>query len=367
MNDDRLGLPSASGMHRIVACPGSFLAEQAAGPDATDTTDADHGTRIHDALAGRIDPATLSVQEFSTYERCKEQRDELVAKYLSPLDGTETIIRDDRRLWIFAGLQRVCSAKPDEVIIQGQRALVLDYKTLSGDHEPAPGNWQLRTIVAAVYDENSEMCSIVAAIIQPLRGAPSVVEYDFDAIEESHSEIIARSIGAMRDGNARRPFASACRWCRARGTKECPESLAVVPMLAVERPRVGGELVMHPEEIARFLDLAPVAEAVIEAVRAKAKRALETAPDLIPGWKLKPGDVRETITDPATVFANCSRMGVTEADFMAAVKVTKSGLKDVFKAKTGAKGKALDAIVNQVTEGCTESKQASPSLVRVKP
>jgi hypothetical protein len=111
--------------------------------------------------------------------------------------------------------------------------------------------------------------------------------------------------------------------------------------------------------------VAPLAEAVIESVRGKAKRLLE-AGQTIPGWKLKPGSVRETITQPETVFARFLDAGGTQAQFVQAITVAKTKFKDAVKAATGRKGKELDAVVETILDGCTESKQTAALLVQDK-
>ena len=51
---------------------------------------------------------------------------------------------------------------------------------------------------------------------------------------------------------------------------------------------------------------------------------------------------------------------------MACVSVTKGKLKDAVKAATGEKGRTLDARMEAILVGCTETKAAAPSLAKVK-
>ena len=78
------------------------------------------------------------------------------------------------------------------------------------------------------------------------------------------------------------------------------------------------------------------------------------------------GAERETITDPTTVFNRAAAAGVNSEAFMACVSVTKGKLKDAVKLATGEKGKALDARIETILAGCTETKAAAPSLAKVK-
>ena len=129
--------------------------------------------------------------------------------------------------------------------------------------------------------------------------------------------------------------------------------------------RDGRELIISPERIAEFLGQVPAIEAVVEAVKAKARRILEDG-GTVPGYTLKPGTEREAITDPTTVFNRAAAAGVNSEAFMGCVSVTKGKLKDAVKAATGEKGKALDARMEAILAGCTEMKQAAPSLAKVK-
>jgi len=77
--DQRRGVPSASGMERLVNCPASFEMEYHA-PD-TESADAASGTRIHAVLAGQSGEDTLSADEMETCEMCAEQMKNLLCDF----------------------------------------------------------------------------------------------------------------------------------------------------------------------------------------------------------------------------------------------------------------------------------------------
>jgi CRISPR/Cas system-associated exonuclease Cas4 (RecB family) len=348
-------------MHRYATCPGSWLAEQSAGPDISDKTDANHGTRIHNALAGKLDPSTLTVEEYDTWERCKAQAEILTAEYITPDANGDTI--KEERLW---SVGEAFSGEPDLVVIGSRRALVIDYKTLLGDVAHAVGNLQLRTLAVLVWEKH-DVDEVVVSIIQPLAGAPTVAVYTSADLEQAAAEIYGIVEQIRRPGNPRVPSGAACKYCRARTT--CPEALAV----AVAPPMDGIPAGTTPAAIAAtmtaptlgaFLERAQVADAVIEACREEAKRRIE-AGETIPGWILKPGAEKDTITNPQAVADRFFALGGTQEAFIGAVKVTKSGLKEAASALTGAKGKTLHQIVEKLCDGAVETKQNQPSLARV--
>lgn len=355
MSDERNGLPSASSMERYKLCPGSYAAERGL-PDTT-SADAETGNRIHAVLAGETVAPPLNDDEERTMEACRSQATALLDTLLPHRDEMHL----ERRYW----WNSEWSGKPDMVAIdtaQGH-AVVIDYKTGRGDVTEAAGNMQLRALAILVSAEHWPE-RVTVAIVQPLAGAVSVCEYGPDELLQAHNEIKAVIASIHQPDAVRRPSAKACKYCKAKAA--CPEARSLVETLPAEVSRDGHQIVMSPERMAAFLEIAPAAEAVIEAVRAKARRMIADDPNAVPGWTLKPGAERETITDPTTVYNRASAAGVNSEAFMACVNITKTKLKDAVKAATGDKGKALDARMESILAGCTETKQAAPSLAKVK-
>lgn len=360
MSDERRGLPSASSAQRYALCPGSFLLEQFVQEPDTAGADAQIGNRIHGFLAG--EKINLDDDEAKLAAICFSQEVE-IAKAVFPFQERLSITRE-RRLWaVDEGLNKAWSGKPDVVYHDGLNALVVDYKTGRGTVEHATGNAQLRALAVLVNQSCGPFGEITVAIIQPLAGEPTTCTYRSEDLSRADYEINRLMADIRKPGQPRNPSAEACKYCRAKGV--CPEAQAEVNSLPTLVPRDGLEIVMTPEQIAEFLAKAPLAEAVIESVRGKARRMLE-AGHAIPGWKLKPGSFRETITQPETVFGRFVEAGGTQAQFVGAISITKTKLKDAVKAATGRKGKDLDGLVETILDGCTETKQTAPSLVADK-
>lgn len=359
MSDERGGLPSASSAERYAQCPGSFLLEQQASEPPT-SPDADTGNRIHAWLAGEA--VDLSDDERELAVRCDQQALALIAEH-GPA-GDASIIREER-IWAWDAdtMTKAWSGKPDVVVVAWKRALVIDYKTGRGDVTESAANLQLRTLACLVADQHG-VEEVVTAIVQPLAGEPTVCRYSPEDLRAAGIEVANLMHRVTRPGQPRNPSADACRYCRAKGI--CPEAQGVAKTMPQLVTRDGREITMTGEQIARFLELAPVAEDAIEAVRALAKRRLADDPTAVPGWALKPGATRETITDPEQLFARFSAIGGTSAQFIAAVKVGKSDFKAAVKAATGRKGRELDETLAGLLDGITEAKTAAPSLVQQK-
>lgn len=353
MNNERQGLPSASSMERYMLCPGSYAAEQGQQEQASE--DVETGNRIHAVLAGETVTPMLNDDEERTMEACWSQAQALLDAILPHRD--ELIL--ERRYWW--GEQ--WSGKPDVVAIDGifAEGLVIDYKTGRGEVASAEGNMQLRALAVLVAVEH-QLHKVTVAIVQPLAGEASVCVYTLEDLSRATQEILAILTAIHQPDAPRRPSSKACRYCKAKAV--CPEAIAMAEAAPLAVSRDGRELSITPERMAEFLAQIPAIEAVVEAVRAKARRMLEAGEE-VPGWTLKPGSVRETVTDPATVFGRFVAVGGTQEAFMPCVSVTKTKLKDAVKAVTGAKGKALDAQIEAMLDGCTEAKAAAPSLAKL--
>lgn len=366
--DERERLPSASAMERLALCPGSFLLEAQHG-EKTTSDDAALGNRIHDWLAWR--KVALPPEEQELADACEAQAKRVYDEWEA---GHRLAINIDtvreQRIWSrdADGLDRTWSGKPDLVAIiecpgNIRRALVVDYKTGRGDVTEATGNMQLRALAVLVADEYA-VAEVRVAIVQPLAGPPTVCDYTETDLAVSRVEIDAIVRRATTPGQERKPSPAACKYCSAKAA--CPEGRNLALAMARPLARDGGVILLTPEEMAGFLHAARAAEAIIESVREKARRMLEADEKAIPGWRLKPGVARESITNPQLVFDRVAALGCQPDKFLAAVTVAKGKLESIVRELTGDKGKALKARLDDILAGATETKHAAPSLAPEK-
>ena len=103
-------------------------------------------------------------------------------------------------------------------------------------------------------------------------------------------------------------------------------------------------------------------------IRAHAKDMLRQG-IAVPGWQLKPGTVRETITDPELVAGRFVALSndhdAAQREFIRTVTVSKGKLRDATRELTGRKGKALDETVDGLLLRATEATMTAPTLARV--
>ena len=354
MTDERQGLPSASAAGRLCLCPGSFLLEQT----RLDTTsvDAQRGDRIHSFLAGK--PVMLSADDREVADSCSRMERLLVRDTFGEV---ELDVVRETRLWARNEHgERAWSGKADVVYSSPTRLLVCDYKTGRGEVEDATGNMQLRAL--AVLND-AGFGSVRVAIIQPLASPQmSMCDYSSQDMEIAREQINALMAMVREPGQPRHASLEACKYCRAKAV--CPEALEAVEQLQLVCIEPSN-LALSAGKVASFLDAAQLAESVIDAVRYSARMMIESG-ITIPGWKLKPGVERETITKPEQVFGRFLAVGGTQEQFMSAVGIAKGKLKDALKAATGAKGRALESALATMLEDCTETKKTASSLAREK-
>lgn len=373
--DERAGLPSASAFQRYDLCPGSWNAAQGI-PAATrnqSSPDAVEGVMLHEhvALRPRADieansdlARKLSHEQRATLLRALNNDAALIEQYNLKPHGIDI----EKRLFLHdpVKLAPVASGKFDRVLYSdmGARVLVIDYKFGRGDVESAELNHQLR-FAAAVLDAEHGPDEVIVAINQPRAdGGMQVTSavYTRDDLVKAREEVFA-ILEKIRDPNAPRIAGyEQCKYCPARGT--CAEARAAVSKIA------GLPDNLNPAELAEALKLAKLAERVIDAVREQAKTLLDVQPDAIPGWVLKPGHARKSVTDAQRAFNILNADGlVTQDEFVAACSVKLTDLVEIVAEKKGMKAKAAREAVETSLRAdfLIDEKTTAPSLAEAKP
>lgn len=362
--DERRGLPSASGYARLKRCPGSLGLERWMPRDVDDSSEESRsGDRIHAKMAG--EDVELTDDEERVVARFRRLEEQLLAQF-QPEGGWQKIERETR-MWLTDDEDHeMMSGKPDVIAWSYDVMLVIDFKSGWLGAEDAPENDQLRAL-AVIADRNSadhELKKVYVAIVGRT-GEPIVAEYDKDTLDAAWLEMDEALCSATSIYAPLVPGPKQCKYCRAKSVCPALQSLTLpaeaggkVPLAAINAT---------PEQMTAMLEVCDVADIRIEAIRKEAKRRLAENPNSIPGYRLKPGAAPEKIVNVQGVFERCLEHGVTAEKFAARTSITKKNLSALLKDATGAKGKGLDAICEAVTAGYTESKQSAPSLERYTP
>lgn len=353
MSDPRKGKPSASGIERLAACPGSWNLESKLPPEP-ESEDASSGTRIHAALAGDGGTWKLTESECDTFLACK--RLEVETRVTIFGNSASEAVHREHRLW----LGDAFSGQYDFLAVSGTKALLLDYKTGRGEVASADGNLQLRSLAVLVAQHNPELTEIMVGIIQPWASPQvSLCKYTSAALEMATEELKSILAHSLHPKAERIAGEKQCKYCRAKA--HCPEARNTA-LVAFEAPEQSVVL-LTPDELGDYLGRIALAETIIDALKTEAKSRLEKG-EKVTGWKLKPGSKNSTITDPQSLFNRFAAKGGTVEQFMRAINVAKGKFEIVLKEATQIKGKDLDREVDSMLSGITETKTSAPSLAR---
>lgn len=364
---DRGEFTSASSAQADSLCAGRFQAQKGC-PDIK-SSDAEYGTTVHAALA-KGDPAGLNTEQVDIYDACLEIEGRMLVKYFGQeVEGLKPRPVCEKRFWIEwpDGLKH--SGQVDRVHRKGTKALIVEWKTLSGDQPASPKNMQLRDQVC-LFDANSQLLSEIAVcVVQPLATwQPELCVYTRPDIEKARDLMYARVKASNAPGAARTPGEAQCKWCRAKS--KCPEytkfATAIIPQEDESAKWIRSVPVSEwsPEQRVLFLNHVGRAQQWLDDCVEAMKKLLAEDPAAIPGFELKPGNKRETITNPQEVFNRFSAKGGSLEQFMGCISVAKSKLKEQLAAATKTKGKALDSQLKEITAGLVEINENKPSLKR---
>jgi len=355
------GGTSASAAAADALCAGRHLAQKGI-PDAH-SDDAQFGNEIHDALFSGV-TEKLSPEQHSIYDGCREIETRLVTS-LFGADASKAKVFRETRYWCMVDNKWEHSAKPDVVYRLGEKALVLEYKSLPGDQPGSATNMQLRDQVVLVSG-TLVVKNIAAAVIQALvTYTPELCMYDAADIERAEVELFERVRKSNNPDSARTPGEVQCKFCKASSScmeyaKYASSNLPASPISAMPVKQ------WTPEQRAFFCEYRAVAKKWIEMCENAMKSMLKADANAIPGWTLEEGNIIEKVSDPNTLHQRFLESGGTTEQFMACISITKTRLKEQVTEVTKLKGKKLDEKIKSMLEGITESKQNEPSLARKK-
>jgi hypothetical protein len=394
--DPRQGLPSASSLHRLVNCPGSFRAAKdaiAAGmapPD--DSDDAASGTRIHRWLEteSEQDWAALSYDEQRTATLCQSQARWLLADF-AKRHGEVTWETREQRCAINAfgitfdankPMPRIGSGQADLIARAGETLLVIDYKTGRGDITPADANDQLRGLAALT--SYVHRTSVEVAIVAPLVGQPTVAAFDLDSLRAAKPWLVRTWLDAPTATET--AAGDWCQYCPARlicGTYAAHNAATLAPLTQDGLPanKVNEALFARAYEsdtatLAEMGERVRMLEWGAAAIKAAIRRRLDEgglAADELKeaGWELVESNGNREITDPdkaavllAPLLAGAE--GGAQAALMLAAKLSAATLTEEIHKASGMKSatrynmtakQAKETLAKTLGELMTQSKK----------
>jgi hypothetical protein len=358
----------ASNIHRYRNCGGAPAAEAgiAEGEPKSWTQD---GTLIHAALEDPDKFKSLPDHLVDIAEWMDIYRNYLVDKVFPEQEGYKRLeIIRERQFFIENKGQKIISGHPDFIQIGeifGKRvALILDFK--SGFLEvPAPeANDQLRSYCVAVWqDTDLKIDECYASIVPRFGAAKTPVHYAGLDLPNALLDLVDVYEASREAKAARTPGVAACRYCRARSTSRCPETLHPDSRLK-EMPSL---IALSPTEKGELLDLCEIVAGNIKALKERLYDELKENPLSVDNWGLVPGNVVGSIPDAEACFQIVSDF-MTQAEFQSCLKVAQKPLKDAIKfylvSKEGIKGTAAAQRIKNILAPVTVIKQQEERLER---
>lgn len=377
-------VPSASKMHRIAKCPASFKMERHA-KDYSDTKDADKGNEVHAILAGEVSEDESPYDAIQTAEMCDDQASQLVREWklerddillgysetrygMTTLGNVINVVEGSRAEFVVTG-------QLDRLYVCGNRGLLIDFKALHGTHAHALDNAQLATLAVLVAGRH-HLDDLRVAIVQPWKGKPTVADYGetslFQAQNWMHNTLEKERAATLEDRHA----GDWCANCAARFG--CPtfrdaqlQAIEIIDPMTIagmdDETQAAAmwarASALTPEQhIAAYNGLAMV-KRYAHAIGASFKARVESGE--IPGYGTREKKGRRSISDVATVFSRAAAHGVTAEAFTAECSIALGALNGLLRTATGAKGKALENIADEVLRDATEMSKGSVEVIKL--
>lgn len=367
---------SASAAERDRLCAGAHLASRDLPENTSDS--AQEGKAVHAWLHWRRLSMEADLPEpVCNYElagRCWDMEQKAVDQWLARLPAEseryQLEVFSEKRFWLDYGPFRH-SGQPDGVYRKGRWVCIRDSKSGWLEVTPPNTNEQLRDLAVLVAANSPlELVEVEVGIDQPGAEANPPCVYDRESIQTARLLLEKRVIASNDPKSKRTPHPDACRFCRAKGTSRCPESVTGVVSLAALSTMSSGDLPLEEIPDARLLEACLLAEPIIKSVKERARKALEANPASIPGFKLEPNAPNKPISDPGQCWARCASQGMTLDQFMNCVKVGKGDLEDTLKeiirAKTGKKRvEGWTPLWLRLLDGITTEEPKAPSIKRI--
>lgn len=279
---DRPAHPTASEMHRVVACSGylNLKAELAKHEwSSLPRPDADFGNAVHGILSGKLAEMSASEREAWVAKKCEAIKVRLIREILG-----------EEKLFQFVETRFYVRNPQGEQIFSGQLDyagcnmsgtwLIVDFKSLTGDHGTSEESWQLLSQAVALTDDDAtrnqgeelEVKEVLCALVQPLvTTKPAVVKFTVEELFRAKKLMLQKLDEAKTIGAPRIP-GNHCRYCAC--SAHCDSAAAFALSLPNEMNLGVGHLTTAT--IAQLLPRLSVVQQVVKDIKDRAK-AIELA------------------------------------------------------------------------------------------
>ena len=350
MDGERKGLPSSSSIDRYSACKGSLplerlLRKRGELPADQDSEAASHGRLIHDLC----DQAFFTEENLEKGIYRKEHLQEARAYIQEAKNCALRVWGSDetckfyfeRRLYLkHADGVPYATGKPDLVMVSGDTAIVVDYKTGWGKLPYAGQSWQLMSYAAMVQQEY-EVSSVWVVFIK--QGATDSEHLFSEQDLFDISTFALPGVLLKRDenpfvGGDFSPDPDTCRYCRVK--LKCPALNAQYMLL---EPTKGSNDLFLPSldnaQLSAVKDRLNQLDALGKAVDQEIRSRLLIDPDGFDDWEMAAGRGRRTVADPSALCAQLIQDGAEPESIYSALKLGVADAEKLHRKATRLKGK----------------------------
>jgi CRISPR/Cas system-associated exonuclease Cas4 (RecB family) len=307
------------------------------------------GTRKH--LASTKGPEILSPEEREEWDTCQRKREEFIKGWLGNSQEPFSSVKEER-LWLRRGIRPLLTGKPDEILRQGNRAALLDFKFGNYRVADPADNVQLSIYALLVSREDAVIEEVTVQILSP--------HFDFVPFTYTRAELdrLHQSalivINSLSDPGEPTPGAH-CQFCPARLICFEARNEAKTATLAkvLELP-VG-------EGAAKLLAQIRRAQALFKEIESFYKRLLERESGAVPGWGLVPGNVVRSIDDTVNVHAQFAELFSVQ-EFLACCTVSVPELEGAWSRKKGITASQAKESFKKFLGNLLVEKRNAPSL-----
>lgn len=359
---------SASSAEADALCPGRHLAQRGL-PDPR-SADSTFGDQVHKAWASG-DMTGLSTEQESITDSLITIEAKLVSEYFPNAVGWDgKPFNREGRLWISweDGLKH--SGQADVTYVVGTKALIIDGKALPGDKPASSKNMQLRDLATLLKHALPWLSEIAVAIAQPLvTHSPQLCLYTEEDLKRSARDLYYRVKASNSETSPVIAGDIQCKFCRARTSCEAYHAFASQSVPAIANGSGIAEIPFArwtPSMRTVFMDRVGIAQTWLEECKDQLREMLKADPNSVPGYHLTPGKIKYPIINPEIVYDRFHDAGGSLPEFMKAVGISKTNLKEQVKLATGKKGQALDKLVEDIIGDNHETKQDRESITKIK-
>jgi Protein of unknown function (DUF2800) len=368
--DERRGVPSASGMIRVVNCPASHQMERAAAeaiPERQDK-DAAAGSAVHAILSDDAEAEDVTYSAEATAEMCEQQVERLLADWLP--DGSQAMRLDEQRYGLTAfnkvvqvtpesRASFVFTGKYDRLYIQGERGLLIDFKALNGEHAAAVENPQLASL-AVLVSAIHNLKSVRVAIVQPRKGRPTVADYDELTLATARDWLDAALLRETQATPDDRHAGKWCHHCKARFGCDAFKMQAIQEVERIQPMSIAGldgkaqvaamwarAMEFSPEQHEGAFRGLGMVKRYVHAIESSFKARVEAGQ--VPGWKIETKSGNREITDAQAAFTALAALGVTQEDVLEACSIPVGAMEEAVRKRSGIKSQTAKRTTYNLT------------------